>query len=179
MGATFLVIPCNTAHAFLDRLTPHIGVPIVSILDTAADAIADNYPSARRVGLLATTGTISSGIYQDALRRRGLDVIVPDDDLQEHCVMPAIRAVKANSRHESVRSRFVEAADNLDKRGAHVILAACTEIPVMLSASDIGIPLVDATAELAKGAVREALDRDARRATTPSLISGANRPGTR
>ncbi len=179
MGATFIVIPCNTAHAFLDRLAPRINVPILSMLETAADAIADNYPLVRRVGLLATTGTISSGIYQEALRRRGLDVIVPDDALQEHCVMPAIRAVKANSRHESVRSRLVEAADFLEKRGAHVILAACTEIPVMLSASDINIPLVDATAELAKSAVREALDLDARNATTPSLVSGAARQSAR
>lgn len=86
--------------------------------------------------------------------------------------MPAIRAVKANSRHESVRARLVEAAENLEQRGAHVVLAACTEIPVMLSATDLNIPLVDATAELAKGAVREALDRDARNAETPSLVSG-------
>lgn len=172
MGVSFIVIPCNTAHAFLDRVVPEIDTPIVSILDTAAEAIRANHPTASRVGLLATDGTIATGIYQEALRRHGLDVIVPDEELQEHCVMPAIRAVKANSRHESVRARLVEAAEYLEKRGAHVVLAACTEIPVMLSDDDIAIPLVDATAELARGAVREALDRDARHATTPSLVSG-------
>lgn len=172
MGVSFIVIPCNTAHAFLDRVQPHIKTPIISILETAGAAIQANHPSARRVGLLATDGTIASGIYQEALRKRGLDVIVPDEELQEHCVMPAIRAVKANSRHDSVRARLVEAAEFLEKRGAHVILAACTEIPVILSQQDISLPLVDATAELARGAVREALDRDARNAETPSLVSG-------
>ncbi len=173
MGATFVVIPCNTAHAFLDQVEPNVDIPILSILDTATGAIVDGYPAARRVGLLATNGTIASGIYQDALRRRGLEVIVPNEELQEHCVMPAIRAVKANNRHDSVRARLIEAADYLEQRGAHVILAACTEIPVMLSASDINVPLVDATAELAKGAVREALERDARHASPPPVVSGS------
>jgi aspartate racemase len=98
------------------------------------------------------------------LRRRGLEAIVPDDERQEHCVMPAIRAVKANNRHESVTSRLVEAAESLEQRGAHLILAACTEIPLALGADDLHVPLVDATAELAKAAVREALDRDVRNA---------------
>ena len=172
MGADFIVIPCNTAHAFLDEVEPLIGVPVLSMLETAADAIAAGYPGVRRIGLLATTGTIRAGIYQDALSRRGLEVIVPTEELLEHCVMPAIRAVKANNRHTSVRSRLVEAADYLERRGAHAILAACTEIPVILTADDISLPLIDATEELAKASVREALERDARRASTPLAVAG-------
>ena len=171
-GADFIVIPCNTAHAFLDELEPEIDVPVLSMLETSAEAIAGGYPGVRRVGLLATTGTIQSGIYQDALSRRGIEVVVPTEELLEHCVMPAIRAVKANNRHESVRTRMVEAADYLERRGAHAILAACTEIPVILSAEDVNIPLIDATEELAKASVREALERDARRAAPPLAVAG-------
>ncbi|MEZ4522645.1 MAG: amino acid racemase [Thermomicrobiales bacterium] len=176
LGASFIIIPCNTAHAFLDKVEPEITTPILSILETAADAIAESHPSARRVGLLATTGTIQSEIYQEALKRRGIEVVVPNEELMEHCVMPAIRAVKANNRHESVRSRLVEAAEYLEERGAHVVLAACTEIPVVLSDADITLPLVDATEELAKAAVREALDRDARSAAPPPLVAGGRFP---
>jgi aspartate racemase len=164
MGVSFIVIPCNTAHAFLERVEPEIGIPVLSMIDATAESISAQFPRARRVGLLATTGTIEAGIYQAALRRRGLEAIVPDDERQEHCVMPAIRAVKANNRHESVTSRLVEAAESLEQRGAHLILAACTEIPLALAADDLHVPLVDATAELAKAAVREALDRDVRNA---------------
>ncbi len=175
LGVSFIVIPCNTAHAFLDQVEPQIDTPVLSMLDTAADAIAEGYPGVRRVGLLATTGTIRSGIYQNALKRRGIEVIVPDDELLEHCVMPAIRAVKANNYHESVRSRLVEAADYLESRGAHAVLAACTEIPVVLSADDINLPLIDATDELAKAVVREALDRDARSAVAPLAVTGGRK----
>ncbi|CAN5704690.1 hypothetical protein BH23CHL2_BH23CHL2_13000 [soil metagenome] len=172
LGASFIVIPCNTAHAFLDRIEPAIDVPVLSILEAAAAAIAGNYPTARRVGLLATTGTVQSGIYQEALKRHGIDTVVPNDELMEHCVMPAIRAVKANNRHESVKTRLIETADYLEQRGAHVILAACTEIPVVLSADDIRLPLVDATEELARAAVREALDIDLRTTKSPPLVAG-------
>ena len=173
LGATFLVIPCNTAHAFLELIESEIQIPVLSMLDVASSAIAEGYPGVRRVGLLATTGTIKSEIYQRTLARRGLDVVVPDDDLLEHCVMPAIRAVKANSRHESVRHRLLEAVDYLEQRGAHLILAACTEIPVVLTADDIGLPYLDATAELAKAAVRDALDRDARETSAVPLVAGS------
>lgn len=172
LGASFIVIPCNTAHAFLDQIEQEIDTPILSMLETAAEAIASGYPGVRRVGLLATTGTIRSGIYQEALNRHGIEVVVPDDELLEHCVMPAIRAVKANNLHKSVRSRLVEAADYLEQRGAHAVLAACTEIPVVLSAEDVCLPLIDATAELAKATVREALDRDARSAVAPLVVTG-------
>lgn len=175
LDASFIVIPCNTAHAFLDQVESEIDVPILSMLETAAEAISGGYPGVRRVGLLATTGTIRSGIYQETLKRRGIEVVVPDDELLEHCVMPAIRAVKANNYHESVRSRLVEAAEFLERRGAHAVLAACTEIPVVLSADDINLPLIDATQELAKATVREALDRDARRAVQPPAVSGGRR----
>ncbi len=175
LGASFIVIPCNTAHAFLSDIEAQVDTPILSMLETAAEAISGGYPGVRRVGLLATTGTIRSGIYQEAMKRRGIEVIAPDDELMENCVMPAIRAVKANNLHSSVRAHLVEAADNLERRGAHAVLAACTEIPVVLTDDDISLPLIDATQELAKAAVREALDRDARSAVQPAAVSGGRK----
>ena len=175
LGVSFIVIPCNTAHAFLDRVEAEIDTPILSMLETAAEAISGGYPGVRRVGLLATTGTIRAGIYQETLKRRGIEVIVPDEELLEHCVMPAIRAVKANNYHESVRSRLVEAAEYLEQRGAHAVLAACTEIPVVLSNDDIRLPLIDATEELAKATVREALERDVRSASPPLAVTGGRK----
>lgn len=163
MGADFIVIPCNTAHAFLDEVRKQVDADIVSMIECAADAIVSDHPQARTVGLLATSGTIEAGIYQRALQQRNLNTIVPDSEMQRHNVMPSIRAVKANRIQSSVTARLVEAADSLADRGAHIVLAACTEIPVVLSGDDTSIPLVDATETLARRAVAEALTRDAAR----------------
>ncbi|MFW6075950.1 MAG: aspartate/glutamate racemase family protein, partial [Chloroflexota bacterium] len=160
MGADFIIIPCNTAHAFLDRIEGEVSIDILSMIDAAADTVVEAYPDTRTVGLLATTGTIRSGIYQEALRRRGIATIVPDEEMQRHDIMPSIRAVKANRRDPSVTRRLADAADSMAARGAHVILAACTEIPVVLHSDDLTTPLVDATEALAQRAVREAQRRD-------------------
>jgi aspartate racemase len=156
-GVDFIVIPCNTAHAFLPAVQPFVEVPILSMIDGAADAIHQTYPDARVVGLLATEGTIGAELYQRALAQRGIDTLVPDDETQDRCVTAAIREVKAGRTDRATTTALlVEAAETLAGRGAQVILAACTEIPVVLSRRDLRYPLVDATEELAKLAVAAA-----------------------
>ena len=168
-GATFIVMPCNTAHAFLPRVQPDVERPFLSMIDAAADAVARDVPGARVVGLLATNGTIASDIYQRALRQRGLETIVPDDESQAERVMAAIATVKAGQYGREATALLVEAADGLVARGAQVLLAACTEIPLVLRARDVSAPLIDATDELARAAVETAqhLD-DAARAGAPA-----------
>lgn len=158
IGADFIVIPCNTAHAFLDQVQPAIDRPILSMVDAAADEIRLFYPQARVVGLLATSGTIAAGIYQRALEARGLLVIVPDEDVQQRCVMTAIQQVKAGRGNQTATPLLVEASQALIEAGADVLLEACTEIPIALQPRHIGAstPLVDATASLARLAVATA-----------------------
>ncbi len=160
MGADFIVMPCNTAHAFLNDVQPAVDKPIVSMIDAAADEIRKTYPDAATVGLLATSGTISSEIYQHALLTRGVDVIVPDDDFQRRCVMAAIREVKAGRAGKSATMLLQEAAKHLSERGADVLLAACTEIPVIFQQRHTETPLIDATGALARIAVATAMHLD-------------------
>ena len=162
IGADFIVIPCNTAHAFLDRVQPALDCPILSMIDAAADEIVRLSPQVRTVGLLATSGTIASGIYQRALEARGLSVVVPDDDVQQRCVMTAIGDVKAGRGNQAATPLLVEASQSLVEAGADVLLEACTEIPLALQSRHIGTstPLVDATAALARLAVATARHLD-------------------
>jgi aspartate racemase len=160
MGADFIVMPCNTAHAFLDGIQPAIDKPIVSMIDAAADEICKDHPEARTVGLLATSGTIQAEIYQRALAIRGVDMIVPDDDIQRRCVMAAIREVKSGRAGKAATALLTEAAQHLAGRGADVLLAACTEIPVVFQQRHTETPLVDATGALARIAVATALHLD-------------------
>lgn len=160
----FIVIPCNTAHAFLDRLQPHVDRPILSMIEAAADAIATNYPEVRLVGLLATSGTISTEMYQRALAQRGIDTITPDEETQQRCVMAAIHNVKAGDTRPATTNLLVEAAAELAQRGAGALLAACTEIPVVLQQRNVRLPLIDATETLARLAVLAAQQLDHERA---------------
>lgn len=168
MGADFIVIPCNTAHAFLDQVQPQVNRPILSMIDAAVDQIARTLPAVHRVGLLATSGTLASEVYQRALQARGLGAVVPGEDEQTRCVMAAIRAVKAGETGPETTALLVEATTHLAALGAQAVIAACTEIPVVLRQEHVSLPLVDATDALALLAVATARHLDsAARGGTP------------
>ena len=71
MGASFIAVPCNTAHAFLPRIAGDISVPFLHMMEETATAIEVAYPAIERVGLLATSGTIAVG----SIRRRSRAII--------------------------------------------------------------------------------------------------------
>jgi aspartate racemase len=154
-GADFIVIPCNTAHAFLPALEPHLAIPIVDMIAETAERVRAVHPAARRVGILAYRGTIETGLYHRALRARDLDPLAPTTDLQRRLVDAAIDAVKAGDTGPAVGALLAEAGRALVAGGAEVLLAACTEIPLVLTAALAPAPLLDPTLILAEVAVRE------------------------
>jgi aspartate racemase len=77
--ADIIAIPCNTAHAFVERIQPYLSIPVVNMLFETVEEIRRRFPDRKRVGLLATSGTVSSRVYHDAATRAGLELLVPDE----------------------------------------------------------------------------------------------------
>ena len=103
---------------------------------------------------MASTGTRHAGIYQH--RIQGPQWVEPTDDEQARWVTPGIRAVKA-ARLDEANALLSAAAQRLIERGAGAVLMACTEIPLALARAQLGVPLIDATDELAAACVAWAL----------------------
>lgn len=151
-GAGVLVIACNTAHLWFDELGDSVDLPMIHLVDAALeDAAAIAGPRAR-VGLLGTDATLASGLYINRDGTGGLRWLLPTAREMTELVMPGIEAVKAGDR-DTGRSRFVAAAEALRKRGAAAVILGCTEIPVVLDAANSPLPVIDATAALARRAV--------------------------
>jgi aspartate racemase len=153
-GATLLAVPCNTAHAFAPAAAAAAGLPLVHMVDEVADHLRRAHPRVSAVGLLATTGTITAGLYQHALRQAGITTIVPDPQVQDHEVMGAIRDIKAGARPAEAAASFERAADTLVDRGAQALLAGCTEVPLALDGTGCPAPLVDPALVLAAAVLR-------------------------
>jgi aspartate racemase len=148
-GADFLVIVCNSAHAFLDTLRDATGLPFVSIIDVTIGDIKQTYPDARRVGVLATDGLLAAGIYQKSLAAAGLDPVLPDDeDLAR--LMTLIARIKSGDKGREVAQEMGALAELLASAGADVIIAGCTEIPLVLDAAKNTVPVVASTDVLAR-----------------------------
>lgn len=151
-GADFLVMPCNTAHAFKDAIIAAVDIPLVSIIDVTVDACA----AASSVGVLATDGCIASNVFQHALDERGLHAVLPDEsELKE--LMRLITRVKAGDQGADVGESMRAVAEALVARGATAIIAGCTEIPLVLKPEALDVPLVSSTDVLAAATVATAL----------------------
>ncbi len=154
-GASFIIIPCNTAHYYYDDMQRAVKIPILNMIREAADEVARSYPGRKRVGLLATKGTIATGLYTKELEARGFTVIVPDDDVETRCVMGVIYDIKAGRNRNRSEDLLAKAGRHLEKKGAQLILLGCTEIPLAFNPERAHVPVVNATRVLAEAAIRK------------------------
>lgn len=157
-GADFVIIPCVTAHYFLKELQEKSDLPILSILDAVAIHIRKTYPDIKTIGLLGTSGTVSSKIFQKRLAVEGVDTLVCNDSQQQQ-VMEAIYDIKdkkSSSSREETTGRLADAATHLIQRGAQGIIAGCTEIPLALAQEDVPVPYFDSLMILARSAISHA-----------------------
>jgi aspartate racemase len=152
-GASIIAVPCNTAHAFLGAVETQVGVPFVDMIENTARRIRSDYPLVSRVGLLSTTGTRQSLLYDNALRRHGLEPLVPSDSSQERYVTKAINRVKAGLVDAYTTRLVTSATRELVGAGAELIIAGCTELPIAFERVALAVPVIDPTQVLAEAVV--------------------------
>jgi len=159
-GVDFIVVPCISAHFFLNALSRELAIPVLSILDEVAVEIKKDHPEIKTVGLLAATATLKAGLFQRRIEQENIVVLVPEEQDQEQ-VMAAIYQIKASTSEgrRDAEAILKREANRLIERGADGIIAGCTEIPLALFPEDIAVPLFDSLLVLARAAVRTASGR--------------------
>jgi aspartate racemase len=152
-GCGAIAIPCNTAHGWFDAMQAQTRLPILHIVEAAADELLRLGVTAGPIGLMATTGTLAMRLYQDRLEARGYEVLVPSDDEMSRIVMPAIDTVKANRVAQAYAPLAAEAMA-LSARGARAVVLGCTEIPLGIAAGPaLPFPVADTIDALARAAI--------------------------
>ena len=147
--AACIAIPCITAHYFMETLEREISVPLINgVRETVAHLKENNI---QRVGILATDGTIRSGIFHRELLAQGLEPIAPDESAQSDVMHLIFNNVKAGKKAEM--NGFFAAADNLRSKGAEAMILGCTELSLIKRDEKIGAGFVDAMEVLAQQAV--------------------------
>ncbi len=152
-GADLIVIPCNTAHYFYQAIQAAVHVPVLHIMREVAGAAARRFPRLGRVGLLGTRATVATGLYQDAFRPLGADVLVPEERGQE-VIDQLIYAIKAQGVDQALRSAGEAVGRGLALAGAEAMILGCTELPLVLDEVSLGRPVLDSNLILAEAAVR-------------------------
>lgn len=154
-GADVIAIPCNTAHYWYERLARTTPVEIIHIVDAVrAEVMARRLPGS--LTLLATRGTISSGLYQNRLKGCPFALRTPGEGVQ-HQLDQVIAAVKAGDVAEGARLA-AQVARRLQDEGSETLVLACTELPVAFRPLAQSLSIIDATESLARACVSASLD---------------------
>lgn len=152
-GADCILMPCNTAHYFLPRLQALTSIPFLSMPQAAAKACRTRQ-AGKTIGVLATKGTLATGLYQSALAAEGVSCLVPDAAEQDALMRVIYDGVKADAAAETYRADLESVLSALARQGADAFLLGCTELPVAAALLGLTVPCIDPTEELARAAIR-------------------------
>jgi len=158
-GADFIVIPCVTAHYYYDSLQKEIKILILHVVEETMKYIQKKMKGTGRIGLIATEGTIHTGLFQKAFSNNAMELILPTPEVQRKWVTEAIygkKGIKAVGPSEHSKRLIGKASESFIKQGAQAIIAGCTEVPLVLKGGDLPIPVIDPISVLASAAVGKA-----------------------
>jgi len=127
MGADIIVTPCNTAHYFYDQLQGSVKIPFIDMI--AETAIHLKNQGVKRVGILATNGTIKTKLFQDALALQGIGAIAPSDKNQQYVMDIIYENVKANRPVDLEKFKII--VNELRLLECERVILGCTELSLL------------------------------------------------
>ena len=159
-GAEVLAIACNTAHAHAGLIQRAAGLPLIDMIETASRAAARS--GAMRAGVLGTRGALR--LYREYLAAQAMGLVTLPPERQEAFVQ-ALYRIKAGDTGPETRRRMAELARALVGEGAELVIAGCSELPLVMEADDLRVELIEPTELLARRCVAVCLGMEA----TPAL----------
>ncbi|TYB30237.1 MAG: amino acid racemase [Candidatus Mcinerneyibacterium aminivorans] len=151
-GADYILFECITAHHFAEEVIEELKTAnFLNMVDIAVDRIVEEFPDLNNIGILATTGAVSSGLWQKSLKKHNLNSVLMDKKIHEEEFMKSIydeKGIKNNYITDRNKDKMLKCVNNLKQKGAKAVIAGCTEVPLILKQKDIDIPLIDPPASM-------------------------------
>lgn len=126
-GCDLIVTPCNTAHYFIKELQSVVDIPIINMIEETALYLKRE--NIQKVGIMATTGTIMTQLFQTALKNQGIVPVIPNEQNQLNVMSIIYDEVKANKPIDLNKFKSVVGELRLD--GCEKIILGCTELSVL------------------------------------------------
>lgn len=145
----FIAIPCITAHYFHEQMIETVEIPIINIVKETALHLKEN--GIKTVGIAATDGTISSGLFQSELKKIGINYVLPSKEAQQEIMDLIYKDIKAGKPADM--DKFISVSNELRGNGAEVIILGCTELSLIKRDNSIGAGYIDAMEVLAKSSI--------------------------
>ncbi len=155
-GADFILICTNTMHKVAPQIASMINIPIIHIADATADELEKR--NIKTVGLLGTKYTMTQDFYKQRLIDRGINVVIPDEEDIDTVNSVIFDELCVGKIENSSREKYKKIIAGLAEKGAEGVILGCTEIGLLISQSDVDIPVFDTTVIHAKRAAELAME---------------------
>ena len=141
-GADFALIACNTAHVVFDDVKAKSPIPLLSIVEEACKAVARLRLA--KVGLFGSRITMQGHFYQDVFRKNNISIVVPREEEQVYIHSKNREEIVLGILRDETRAGFLEIARRMiEEESIQGLIIACTEMPLLLTKDELGIPFFD------------------------------------
>lgn len=149
-GCEVLCIGSNTVHILLDDIKAEVQVPFLSMVELVTEECKSR--GYKKVALLGTPVLIESGLYNDEMKKHGIELITPGLE-QEVVCDEVIRCIIGGKPIDEIRNEYVAVLNDMFGTGAEAIILGCTELPMVLNYEALGKRVISSDEILAKGIV--------------------------
>ncbi len=129
-GADFLVIACNTAHAYYNFVQEAVTIPVIHLINLVIDHVREIYPAIKQIGIIGSTTIKITSLYEKRLKQFGIDAIYPDSAHQQS-LFNIVKTIKTGNTGSNVINEYRKVCKNLADNGVEKTIVACTELSVL------------------------------------------------
>jgi len=151
-----IAMGCITAYHYYNQMCAHTNARILNPLFIIAEDLRNNYPDIKRVGILATTGTMRTGLFHRELRECNAEIVTLDPQKQEDLFMRSVymkNGFKSAVISQEAHQLMQDAIGELIHRKVDLIVGGCTEVSIAMDASAVQVPYLDGLDLLARRTV--------------------------
>ena len=152
-GADFLAIACNTAHYYYETVSNAVKIPVINLIDIVVSHVKQSNPDCKKIGILASTAVLMTGLYEKRFHAVGIEVVYPAPVFQER-LFDVIKDIKAGNTSVQVVQKYREIYESLSSSGVESVIIACTELSTI--SSDLPFEVIDSSEILAREIVAAA-----------------------
>ena len=169
-----IVMACITSYYYQQEIQKLTHAYVVNPVIATARYIRSRFPHIKSVGLLATTGTVRSGLFFKTFKEHDLDLVLLDEKEQELYFMNAVymkNGLKSATISQEARDLLMTAAARLKENGAQLLVGGCSEVQLVIKNNVLGLPFVDAIDLMAREVISYCYDTNESKVKEADLLS--------
>lgn len=142
----FVLLACVTSYHFYEEIQRYCKAEIIHPIKLVKEHILEHYGFVKKIGLLATTGTVKTGLFQNEFRGSGIEIVLLNKKNQENIFMESVymtNGLKSSKISDKALNLFNQAVPKLIDQGAELIVGGCTEVQIVLANKPGRTPYID------------------------------------